>query len=394
MEAVVIGAGPAGTTAARTLAEKGYSVIVFEKGPLKREKPCGGGIPEVALKEFSLDFSKGRSVYGVFLCSPKNNTVTLSEKKRAGISVMRSDFDYYLVEKARKAGAEFKAHSFAQPLLKNGILQGVKTENETFQSDIAIICDGAHSRFVKMMGIYSGSDANQAVAFQYQIELDNALIEERIGNFLELYFGSQWIPSGYAWIFPKDNVVTVGNATWLNTAKKMKVDLKFMLDHFIKNQAIASQKLEGGRILYSQSHILSFPGVVQSVYGDHFMIAGDAGGFTSYATGGGVYYAMVSGKIAGEVAAEGFEQNDFSKTFLKRYKKKVDKKIGADMKWGHFLRKMVLNKDGDQERFIKAVQKDQWIRELSVLLLKEEIRYDQFLWKLLLRPQKILKFAI
>ena len=391
---VVIGAGPAGTTAAHVLAEKGYEVMVFEKGPLKREKTCGGGIPEVVLKEFSIDFNKGRSVYGVSLCSPQNETVVLSQKERAGLSVMRADFDYYLVERAQKAGAVFKEHSFAEPFIKDGIIKGAKTENETYESDIVIICDGAVSSSAKKMGIFIGSNENQAIAFQYQMALDNDLIEERIGNLLELYFGNRWVPLGYTWVFPKDNMVTVGNATWLHAVRANKVDLKYMLDTFIGEHPVASRKLEGARTLYSQSHMLSFPGIVETVYGDHFLIAGDAGGFISYATGGGMYYAMVSGKTAGEVAAEALKKKKFSKSFLKKYKKRIDKKIGADMKWGRFMRKLVLNKDRDQERFVRAVQNSPWLRELSTVLLKEEIRYDQFFIQLLMHPHKALKFII
>jgi len=393
-DAVIIGAGPAGAIAAQTLAEKGYTVTVFEKGPLKREKACGGGVPEVALKEFSINFEKGRSVYGVSLCSPHNKTAVLSQKERAGISTMRSEFDYHLVQKALRAGAEFRENSLAEPFTEQGKLKGVKTDQELHESEIVIACDGALCSFARKMGIYTGSDENQAIAFQYQMALDNKIIEERIGNLLELYFGSQWVPLGYTWIFPKDRMVTVGNATWLHAVRNKKVDLKQMLDTFIEKHPVASEKLADARVLYSQSHVLSFPGIVKSVYGDNFLIAGDAGGFISYATGGGMYYALVSGKIAGEVAAEALENGDFSRRFLKRYKKKVDKKIGADMKWGRLLRRLVLNKDREQERFVRAVEKDPWVKEMSILLLKEEIRYNEFLLQMLLHPHKVLKAVL
>jgi flavin-dependent dehydrogenase len=186
-------------------------------------------------------------------------------------------------------------------------------------------------------------------------------------------------------------MVTVGNATWLHAVKGRNVDLKSMLDTFIRTHPVASQKLEEARIVYSQSHVLSFPGVVKTVYGDHFLLAGDAGGYVSYATGGGIYYAMVSGQTAGRVAAEALERKDFSRKFLRRYKKRVDKKIGADMKWGRLVRTLVLNTDRDQERFVTIIQKSQWLKELSIVLLKEEIRYDQFFLQVLLHPHEIVK---
>jgi digeranylgeranylglycerophospholipid reductase len=386
----IIGAGPAGAVAAKTLAEKGITVTVFEKGPLKREKPCGGGVPEVVLKEFSLH-AQGTPVYGVLLYSPQNNMVALTQKERAGITVMRSSFDYSLMQQAEKAGAHIKAFSYAEPLLENGVLKGVKTETSVHKSDIVIACDGSSCTFAKKMGLYTGTDKNQAVAFQYHMKLDDNTIKERIGNVLELYFGNQWVPLGYTWIFPKEGFITVGNATWLRAVKRERINLKQLLDHFIVNHPVACKKLEDATIINSQSGVLTFSGVVKSVYGDHFLIAGDAGGFISYATGGGLYYAMVTGKIAGEVAAEAVEQNDFSRKFLQQYKKRVDKAIGADMKWGYFMRKLFLDYNIGQEQFVKAIQKNEWIRDLSVLLLKEEIRYDRFLQQVLFCPHKLVK---
>ena len=386
----IIGAGPAGAVAAKTLAEKGLTVTVFEKGPLKREKPCGGGVPEIALKEFSLGF-EGKPVYGVLLYSPQNNMVALTQKERAGITVMRSAFDYFLMQQAEKAGAVIKSFSYAEPMLEKGVLTGVKTSTSVHESDIVIACDGSSCTFAKKMGLYTGTKKNQAVAFQYHMEMDNEIIKERIGNVLELYFGNQWVPLGYTWIFPKKGNITVGNATWVHAVKPEQVNLKQLLNRFIANHPVASKKLEGATIMHAESGVLTFKGVVKSVYGDHFLIAGDAGGFTSYATGGGLYYAMVTGKIAGEVAAEAVKKNDFSRKFLQQYKKRVDKAIGADMKWGYYMRKLLLDYDIGQEYFVKAIQKNEWIRELAVLVLKEEIRYDHLFWQLLFCPHKVIK---
>ncbi|MGC1122423.1 MAG: NAD(P)/FAD-dependent oxidoreductase [Candidatus Methanofastidiosia archaeon] len=393
-DVLIVGAGPAGSMASKTLAKQGYTVTCFEKGPLVREKPCGGGVPEIALKEFSINFTKGKSVYGVFLCSPHNNVVDLSQPSRAGISVYRADFDYYLMQEAQKAGAKIKNHRAVSPLIEEGILKGVRTGRDVYRAPLVIICDGALCSFARKMGLYVGGDDNQAAAFQYQMSMDDSLIEERIGSVLELYFGNQWVPLGYTWIFPKLGGITVGNATWLSAMKAQQVNLKALLDRFISQHPVARKKLEGAKILYSQSHMLAFPGVVKSVYGDHFLIAGDAGGFTSYSTGGGLYYALASGKIAGEVAAEALKKGDVSKRFLRTYEKRINQKIGADMKWGRILRKLFLNKDIEQEMLVKSIKKNPWVREQTVLLLKEEIRCDTFLLSLLLHPHHLIKSVL
>jgi digeranylgeranylglycerophospholipid reductase len=389
-DVLVVGAGPAGSMASKTLAEEGYAVTCFEKGPLCREKPCGGGVPEIALQEFSLNFTGGKPVYGVFLCSPQNNMVDLSQSSRAGLSVYRRDFDYYLMQEAQRAGAKIMEHQPASPLIEEGILKGVKTGEDIYRAPLVIICDGALCSFTRKMGLYVGGGDNQAAAFQYQMRMDDSLIEERIGSVLELYFGTQWVPLGYTWVFPKPGGITVGNATWLSAMKTQKITLKALLDRFILNHPVASKKLEGAKPLYSQSHVLAFPGVVKSIYGDHFLIAGDAGGFTSYATGGGLYYALASGRMAGEVAAEALKKGDVSKRFLKTYEQRINRKIGADMKWGRILRKLILNRNIEQELLVKSIKKNSWIREQTVLLLKEEMRYDTFLLSLFLHPHHII----
>lgn len=393
-DAIVVGAGPAGTTAAEHLAEKGYHVTVFEKGPLRREKPCGGGIPAVALREFSIDFEGGRVINGVFLCSPQNNTTTVRDEEGKGLSVMRADFDFYLVKRAAEKGVTFKENAVATPFLVGGALRGVRTKEGCHESDLTIVCDGAPSTFAREMHLFTGSCADQAVGFQYQMAVDNAVIEERIGNVLELYFGNAWIPQGYTWIFPKDGMVTVGNATWLSAVKQNQVNLRKSLDRFIERHPIACEKLKGTTILYAQSHLLWFPGIVKSVYGDHFMLAGDAGGFTSYATGGGLYYALISGKVAGEVGVEALERGDFSKDVLKQYRERMEKRIGADMRWGRFLRTVLLNTDSRQEVLVTAIQRDPWMRGLFRLLLKEEIRYDAFMLQLLTHPHRVIRALV
>ena len=397
MDVIVVGAGPAGSMAAKAVAENGYSVTVYEKGPLKREKPCGGGVSERAEKEFDLNLEDefwDRPCRGIFLCSPQNRTVVLTENKRTGFLVMREKFDYYLVEKARKAGAHFVENTYVEPFLKNGKVQGVKTKEETIESDIVIACDGTPSSFARKLGTYTGNDYNQAATYQYQMKMDNKEIDEKIGDNMEIYFGHRWAPYGYSWIFPKKGTVTVGNGAWLYALKSHKTNLKKCLDKFIKEHPVASQKLKNAEILYPQSAMIGFTGIVQPIYLDNFMVAGDAAGFVSVPTGEGIYYSMVSGQIAGNVAVEAMGIKDRSRNFLKEYKKRTNKKVGSDMKWGYWLRRLVMDKEKNQEQLVKTSLKDEWIYEMTGRLIGGDIGYKKFLMNYLLRPDKLLKLLL
>ncbi len=397
MDVTVVGAGPAGSMAAKAAAKKGCSVTVYEKGPLKREKPCGGGVSDRVEEEFNLnpeDAFWDRPCEGIFLCSPQNKTVVLTERKRGGFLVMREKFDYYLTEKAQKAGVQFVENTYVEPFVKNGMVKGVKTKNEVVESKIVIACDGTPSSFARKLGLYNGNGYNQATTYQYQMKMNNKEIDEKIGDNMEIYFGHKWAPYGYSWIFPKKGVVTVGNGTWLYALKKHKVNLKKCLDNFITNHPVASRKLENAEILYPQSAMIGFYSVTKPIYLDNFMVAGDAAGFVSVPTGEGIYYSMISGRIAGEVAAEALQKMDTSKKFLRKYQKRTLKKIGADMKWGYWLRRLVMDKEKNQEQLVRASLKDEWIYEMTGQLIGGDIGYKQFLINFLLRPDKMLQLLL
>lgn len=383
--------------AAKAVAERGHSVTVYEKGPLRREKPCGGAVAGRVKREFDLDPHDkfwDRVFTGLFLCSPQGKTVTLQGEESRGFLVMREKFDHYLVEKAHKAGAHFVENTHVEPFIKKGKVTGVRTKGETIESDIVIACDGTPSLFARKLGIYTGKDESQAATYQYQMKMDEKEIDERMGNNLGLYFGHRWMPYGYCWIFPKKGGVTVGCGTWLNHVRKHRINVKECLDRFVREHPVASEKLENAEILYPQSAMIGFTGVVHPLYLDNFMIAGDAAGFVSLPTGEGIYYSMVSGKIAGEVAAEALDRKDCSHRFLQEYEKRTDKKMGADMKWGPWLRRLALDKESDQENIVRVSREDGWFAKRILALIVGDCGYDRFLVDLLLRPDKLLTFFV
>jgi digeranylgeranylglycerophospholipid reductase len=394
MDVIVVGAGPAGSMAAEAVAKRGYEVTVYEKGPLRREKPCGGGVSDRVEEEFNLnpgDDFWDRPCRGIFLCSPKNKTVVLTEEEQGGYLVMREKFDYYLVERARKAGIHFVENTRVEPYVKHGKVAGVKTGGEVIESDIVIACDGTPSSCARALGMYNGNEYNQASTYQYQMKMDNKEIDEKIGNNMEIYFGHTWMPYGYSWIFPKKGIVTVGCGTWLYALRNHKVNVKNCLDKFIKEHPVASQKLGNAETLYPQSAMIGFSSIADPIYLDNFMVAGDAAGFVSVPTGEGIYYSMVSGRIAGEVAAEALDLKDTSSKVLKRYKKRTKKKMGADMKWGYWLRRLVMDKERNQENLVKISLKDDWVYNMTGKLIGGDIGYREFLIRYLLRPDKLLK---
>lgn len=361
-DVIVVGAGPAGSTVAKEVASKGLKVIVLEKHRLNREKPCGGGVTERAIQRFQIpERIFDRSCNKLFFCSPKCKTVTLEYPGRIVATTMRSKLDYTLTEIASAQGAEFKENTRAlDVIVENGFIKGVKakTSSETLDiyGDLTIIASGTPSILSKRLDLLTNNKNSKALYYQYQMEMSSQLINDLIGDQLEFYYGV--VPGGYAWIFPKKDIVAVGLGTWLERINLPDLRLRERLDDFIRNHPVASEKLLHAKLLYPQAAMISFLGVIQRNYGNGFLVAGEAAGYVDFANGEGIYYSMMSGEIASKVVLDAYNADDNSSAFLRKYKTAIDKEIGKDLKETFNIRKSILTTNHQQELIIDTVLKD------------------------------------
>ena len=395
-DVVVVGAGPTGSTIAKIVAERGFKVVVLEKYTLDREKPCGGAITNRVVEHFRIpEKAFVRKCTGAFLCSPKNRTVVIGKHGKIRLA-MRSIFDKVLCQMAMDRGAEFFEKSQVnEPLIKNGKVIGVKAKingkTKTIKGKLVIGADGTPSTMAKKLELYSGRPNTIGFCFQYQMELSNELIEQRIGNNVEIYYGSQWIPFGYTWIFPKNNVVTVGCGTGIDVIQQRKISLKKHLDHFIKKHPVASTKLEGAKVLHSQAHLIGYPGVLKDNLAKGCLIVGDASGTVSLSNSEGIWYSMKSGEAAGISAAEMLEKGDVATSNIRtNYYKNLDQTVKDDLR---LAPKIVNygNSDTKQERNVVSVIRDQWWANLIESLIDGTCPYKKFLKQMRRRPDKMLK---
>jgi len=395
-DVVVVGAGPAGSTTAKIVAERGLKVLVLEKYTLDREKPCAGSITNRVVEHFRIPRKAiARRCTGVFLCSPKNRTVVIGKHGKMKL-VMRSVFDNVLCQMAIDKGAEFLEKSLVKkPVTKNGKIIGVKTKikgkTKTIKAKLIIGADGTPSVIAKKLELYSGRPNTIAFCFQYQMELSNELIEQRIGSNIETYFGSQWIPFGYTWIVPKNNLVSVGCGTWIDVIQLRKIILKKNLDHFIKKHPIASLKLKGAKVIHSQAHLIGFPGVLKDNVAEGCLIVGDASGTVSIVNAEGIWYSMNSGEAAGISAVEMLEKGDISANNIRmKYYQNLDQKVKDDLRLAAKIRNLS-NSDAKQQLTVVSIIKDQWWANLFETLIDGTSPYKKVLSRIRSRPDKLLK---
>ena len=395
-DVVVVGGGPTGSTTARILAAKGFKVLVLEKYTLDREKPCAGAVTNRVVEYFRIpEEAFTRTCTGIFLCCPKNRTVVIGKHGKIRLT-MRNIFDKVLCQMAMDKGAEFFEKSLVnKPLIKNGKIIGVKTKingkTKIIKAKLVVGADGTPSTIARRLDLYSGKQNTIGFSFQYQMELSNKKIEQRIGGNVETYFGSQWVPSGYMWIFPKNNIVTVGCVSGIDVIKQRKINLKQLLDHFIKKHPVASAKLKGAKILQSQAHLIGYPGVLKDNVAGGCLIVGDASGTVSIWTSEGIWYSMKSGEAAGISVAEILEKGDFSANAIRiKYFQNLDVNIKDDLRLAAKIVNFV-NSDAKQQRTVAVIIKDRWWANLIETLMDGNCSYKKALKQIRSRPDKILK---
>jgi len=200
----VIGAGPAGSTAARILAARGAEVRLFEARRLPRPKTCGGGLTPKAqrLVPASALGAVDRWVDHVELRGPHLPPVRIVEPQAAIAMVERDRFDLALVEEAARAGAVVRDGEPVQELIEDGLGVDVVTKDSRWRADVAVAADGEPSRVARQLGL-GGRARRLALA----LEVD---VPPRGGSASEMAVLDFGLRGGYGWYFPKGDHANLG----------------------------------------------------------------------------------------------------------------------------------------------------------------------------------------
>jgi len=296
-DAIVIGLGPAGSTAAYTLASKGIKVLGIDKDRFPRYKPCGGCVSLKINKTLDFDVTEAheQTVYGGIFTYKSERPVEINDSRPIGHNVMRDVFDNLLLQKAKEAGAEIEEGCRVTSIADDGRTVAVKCEDgRTLSARFAIGADGA-AGFVGRD--YFGLNPKKcAVSITAEVAYDKDRFKYSGKQFVD--FGG--VPFGYAWVFPKKNCLSVGIAS--DSAKAGK-DIKKYFDAFTSTHpALKGLKIErrrGWTIPVYYDGVKSTGAVKGRV-----ILAGDTGHLIDPFLGEGIYYAAKTGKAGAEAIAE------------------------------------------------------------------------------------------
>ncbi|MDD5147838.1 MAG: NAD(P)/FAD-dependent oxidoreductase [Candidatus ainarchaeum sp.] len=329
-DVIVIGLGPAGLVACRTLAEKKISVLGLDRkqeiGPPKR---CAEGLGLAWFKRAKLKISPEwcvHKIYGATLFSPSGSSVTLKSKKLQGYILERKILEKHLAMDAVKKGAKIIAKSDVIEARREPGRVFLRVNNggeeKQYSCGMVIACDGIDSLIARQLGL---NTTNKLVDVDSGCQYEMTGISGYDPAVLNIYFGTDVAPRGYAWIFPKrKDTANVG----IGIGGMQKETAKYYLDKFIASR----QGLAKGSVIEANAGIIPVGGFLENMAKDSLLVAGDAAHHVDPVHGGGIGIAMEAGILAANVAAEAVHKKDFSEKFLSRYNKLWYETRGNELK--------------------------------------------------------------
>lgn len=348
-DAIVVGAGPSGNAAAYTLAKAGLSVIQIERGEYPGSKNVQGAILysdalERIIPEFRDEAPLERhiieqrmwvldddSYMGTHYRSDAFNRAPYNR-----YTILRAQFDKWFSEKVSQAGALVICETTVTDLIMDGNrVVGVRTDREHGDvfADIVILADGVNSLLAKKAGFHPElNPGDVALAVKEILFLPQETVESRFnvkegeGVVIEMIGKITQGMMGTGFLYTNNESLTIGVGCMLSDFKKERISPYLLLEKMKAHPAI-KPLIEGGEMKEYTAHLIPEGGLkaMPQVYGDGWMIVGDAGMFVNAVHREGSNLAMTTGRLAAETVIELKQSGkDLNKANLASYRAKLD----------------------------------------------------------------------
>lgn len=341
-ELIVIGAGPAGSSAARAAAQRGVKVLLIDRRQrVGAPVQCAELVTQWISRHASFNARAiAQSIDGMIIHLPDRTTFKM---KNPGYMLDRSLFDKELATSAVLAGAEVSPGTIALESSSEGVLIERGSEKEWIRATVIIGADGIHStaaRWAKQPSL------KQMVALQYEV----VLFETR--SHADIFFHPDY-EGGYAWVFPKGNTANIGIGV---TPSKTSL-LPDLLNRFL-NQLRDLGQLPRIEIVSKTGGSIPCKLREQTVFGN-ILLAGDAAGHAHPITGAGIFNAVIAGEIAGRVGAEAVVRGDIH--YLENYESEWREALGDSLLYGVSKRKFLEENWNKPEVDFETLIKKTWV---------------------------------
>ncbi len=375
---LIIGGGPAGSMAGINLIGSGLRVAILDRAQFPRLKPCGGGIscrvftrfPYIAqaIKSIPTNFVKR-----VILESPSGNVVHFESDEPLYAMIRRIEFDKALLDYCRLGGIEVRENVTVSRIAVDSTgVALMSTAGEEFEADLVIGADGVSSTVAIHTGLRSSWQPTQLAVDGTEESPLTAVEAPR--DTMYIYFGMGY---GYGYVFPKAMHVNFGIGYLVDYMKKHISEKPYPQHiHFL-------EKLKHAGVLSGESqrqnfHVYPLPlgGPLKNVSTERVLLAGDAAGFVNAFTAEGIYYAMVSGELAGKVAFEAIRNKRTSAAYLRRYDRACDAEIGRELRKSLRIQKRFYSNPALIDLVVAFAARNSTVRELIARFGIGQLSYE------------------
>ena len=383
-DAIIAGAGPAGLSAAETLARGGHSTLVLEQNheigsPIR----TSGGSFIDEMDGLGIPGHLYHPISRVRFLSSNNSAIFDFPKPAMCVLDVRGTFQF-LAGRAIAAGAQIRlAAAVTAPLVENSRAAGVHTRTETLRSRVVIDATGYRSVLMKQAGLDPGF-RRFGVGAEYDLFAPHCDASEAL-----LLVGAA-APSGYAWVFPwGGNRVRVGVGI---IHPDHRADPDEYLDRLVERLPHFGVNLEGAQPVERHSGLIPSERFASHFAGDGILGVGDAAGHASSLLGEGIRWAIQAGRMAGETAAGALERGDTSRASLGEFETRWRKRFGADLRLAHRINQRIAAWDDrkwDQRmEIVKLLTPEQFVEALKTNLT------GGWLWRFAARNARSLAGAV
>ena len=378
VDVVVVGGGPAGLYSATLLAQKGIRVAVLEEHPTAGTPVhCTGILFAEAFEEFGLSRSVILNELRAFeFHPPGGSNFTFRTSVAEAVVVDRHQLDRHLFRAASEAGVQFAASNKVRDISITDDDVVVRTDHTDVRAQACILACGANYTFQRKLNLGVPAVFMQSA----QVEVPSKAIDH-----VAIYFGSDVAPGGFGWAVP----VLRGNHSFARVGLMCDTTAEVYFRRFI-------DRISG---TWGISNISALPrrkilplSPIRKTYTDRLLVAGDAAGLVKPTTGGGIYFSLVSAKIAAGVLLEAYRTQDFSQGHLQKYERLWQRVLGAEIEAQlavrclaqrlpdeHIDELLRVTSGGSVMRLVKSVARFNSHRKLILTILRHPATRDVLL---------------